>query len=106
MGKEFNILGMEISIKENILMGYQMVMDNILGLINPITKEILNKELDLEQESGKKIKLIIVNLTLETMLTTIKMDMEFTHGLMDANTKENFKRIKRMDTVKCTKIKF
>ena len=87
-------------------MDYQMGMDNIPGLINPITKEILNKELDLVQVFGKKTKLIIVNHTLETMLMIIKMDMESTHGQMGANTKVNSKRIKKMVMVKCTKIKY
>ena len=50
MGKESRSFRMEIDTKEIIWKESQMAMGNIIGLMVLTTKEILNKELEMEEE--------------------------------------------------------
>ena len=53
MEKEFKIIQLVIDTKESLLMECHKAMENIIGIMDPPTKVILNKDAEMDMESGK-----------------------------------------------------
>lgn len=87
MDKEVKCMLMAINIRANSSMDYQKDMENIVGLMGHCTKEILNKELEMDMGFGEAEKELIKHT--KGIICLIKnMDMEYMIGGMDTFTKD------------------
>jgi hypothetical protein len=94
---ETNIMGMGIFIKDSILMVYQKVSANILGVMEVIIKETLNKDFEVVMGYGLRNLKKIVKITKDITQMIKNRVMEYISGKMDGYTKEISKMITEMD---------
>ena len=109
MEMDSKCMQMETDIKDSLLMGYHKGMENINGLMGLITRVISSKEVEMDMEFGKILK--IQGKYIKAILCLIKsMDMEFMIGEMATSIKailwmildmekENFSSMAKFNTM-------
>jgi hypothetical protein len=80
-------------------MVFLRVLENTLGRITLILREILNKGIEMDMEFGKMLK-ILNNNTKAIICLTKNMDLEFTTGEMGIYIKEISSKICVLDRVR------
>lgn len=101
MAKEFNIMEMVTTIKENLLMVCHKDMANIYGQKEAHTEVILNRAREMDMDFGKPVK-IVYSATKGIFQMIKRQDMGFINGITGGYIKAISIMIIEMDSVNFT----